>query len=59
MKMKLILEYQFSQQSPSLKNLLKNLLGPRAGHFPSDWSVKYPDGISSFNGFKLPKKNYY
>ena len=48
-------QYRFSQESLSLKNLLKNLLGQEQ-ELPSDWSVKYPDGITSVNGFKLPKR---
>ena len=48
-------EYQFSQKSLTLKNLLKNLLGQERA-LPLNWNVKYPDGISSINGFKLPKK---
>ena len=48
-------QYQFRQQNLTLKNLLKNLLGQEQG-LPSDWSVKYPDGITSVNGFKLPKR---
>ena len=47
--------YQFSQESLSLKNLLKNLLGQEQT-LSLNWNVKYPDGISSVNGFKLPKK---
>jgi hypothetical protein len=48
-------QYQFRQQNLTLKNLLKNLLGQEQ-ELPSDWSVKYPDGITSVNGFKLPKR---
>ena len=47
--------YQFSQESLSLKNLLKSLLGQEQ-ILSLNWNVKYPDGISSVNGFKLPKK---
>jgi hypothetical protein len=49
------IQYQYSQESPNLKNLLKSLLGQEQ-KILSDWNVKYPDGISSLNGFKLPKK---
>tara|TARA_X000000368_G_scaffold25938_2_gene19634 strand:- start:1702 stop:2232 length:531 start_codon:yes stop_codon:yes gene_type:complete len=48
-------EYQFSQKSFTLKNLLKSLLG-KEQTLPLDWKVEYPDDISSVNGFKLPKK---
>ena len=49
------IQYRFSQESLTLKNLLKNLLGQEQT-LPLNWNVKYPDGISSVNGFKLPKK---
>ena len=48
-------EYQFSQKSFTLKNLLKYLLGQEQA-LPLNWNIKYPGGISSVNGFKLPKK---
>ena len=48
-------QYKFRQQNLTVKNLLKNLLGQEQ-KLPSDWSVKYPDGISLFNGFKLPRR---
>ena len=47
-------QYQFYQQNLTIKSLLKSLLGQEQ-ELPLDWSVKYPDGISSFNGFKLPR----
>ena len=48
-------QYQFRQQVLTSKSLLKNLLGLEQ-ELTSGWSVKYPDGISSFNGFKLPRR---
>ena len=53
--MKLIPSINLVKRVFTLKNLLKSLLGQEQT-LPLNWNVKYPDGISSVNGFKLPKK---
>ena len=48
-------EYQFKQQAVPLRRLIKILIGQKQqsiGNFNTD----YPEGLISFNGFKLPKK---